>query len=198
MTMVKVRTDPTIREQSASDSAVLVLEDAGTLGRVGDTKTGGASGDRDERVLGLIGAFKLLKTAILVTLGVIALEGGHERIAHSLAHATHWTGVFSGREIVQRGLARLLSLDDQTIHRLGIASLVYATVFATEGLGLLARRRWAEWFTVGTTSSFIPLEIYELIRHPGMGKVVALIVNLAIVAYLLLSLRATRRSKNER
>ena len=171
--------------------AVIGLEDAGSLRGVEDARP------QSDRVIGLIGAFKLVKTAILVTLGIIALEGGHERIAHALAHSTHWTGIFSGREIVQRGLARLLSLDDQTIHRLGIASLVYAMVFATEGLGLLARRRWAEWFTVGITSSFVPLEIYHEIvrRRPGPAKVVALVVNVAIVAYLLMRLRALRRPK---
>ena len=171
--------------------AVIGLEDAGSLRGVEDAKP------QSDRVIGLIGAFKLVKTAILVTLGIIALEGGHERIAHALAHSTHWTGIFSGREIVQRGLARVLSLDDQTIHRLGIASLVYALVFATEGIGLLSRRRWAEWFTVGITGSFVPLEIYELVRRPGPGKVVAIIVNVAIVAYLLMRLRATRRPKRE-
>ena len=34
------------------------------------------------------------------------------------------------------------------------------------------------------TASFIPFEIYELARRPGVGKVVAIAINVAIVAYL--------------
>ena len=37
---------------------------------------------------------------------------------------------------------------------------------------------------VVVTGSFIPIEIYELVKDFGVGKVVALIVNVAIVIYL--------------
>ena len=140
-----------------------------------------------------IGVFKLVKTAILIVLGLIVLVGGHDDLERGLAHATHWTGVFSGRHVVQRVLARLLSLKEHTLHRLGIASLVYAAVFATEGVGLIRRRSWAEWLTVGVTASFVPLEIYELVHLPSRGKAVALLVNLAILAYLVVR-RLTARA----
>ena len=157
--------------------AVIATGDAGTLAIVRDTSAGSG-------IVTFIGVFKLVKTTILLTLGVWALTEGHEQVARDLARLTRWTGAFSGREVVQHALERLVSLDDRTIHRVGIASIVYAAVFATEGVGLIARRTWAEWLTVGVTASFIPLEIYELLRHPGPGKVAALALNLAIVAYL--------------
>jgi uncharacterized membrane protein (DUF2068 family) len=131
-----------------------------------------------------IGFFKLVKMAILLALGCWAVVGGHDEVAHALARFTHWTGVFSGRELVQRALARLLALDDHAIHRLGVASLGYAVIFGIEGVGLLAKRTWAEWLTVGVTGSFVPLEAYELARHPSAGKLAALVINVAIVLYL--------------
>ena len=135
-----------------------------------------------------IGVFKLVKTAILLALGIFVLIDGNieKTLAVPLAHLTHWTGAFSGRHVFQHALARLLSLDERTIHRLGIASLVYAVVFATEGVGLILRRRWAEWLTIGVTGSFVPIEVYELVRFPSRGKVAALVINVAIVAYLAL------------
>ena len=36
--------------------------------------------------------------------------------------------------------------------------------FFDEGVSLLLRKRWAEYFTVIVTASFIPLEIYELVK----------------------------------
>jgi hypothetical protein len=146
-------------------------------------------------VLTLIGVFKLVKVAILLTLGILALVEGHDRFTHALAHATRWTGVFSGRELFQRALARVLALDERTIHRIGVASLAYAAVFATEGTGLLLRRRWAEWLTIGVTASFVPLEAYELWRKPHAGRAVALALNLAIVAYLVV--RRVRERRGE-
>ena len=148
-----------------------------TLGVVRDTGSGSG-------ILAVIGVFKLVKTAVLLTLGVWALAGGHEDVVHVLAHFARWTGAFSGRELVQRALARLLALNDHTIHRLGVASLVYAAMFAVEGVGLLAKRTWAEWLTVGVTGSFIPLEVYELWHRPGPAKAAALVLNLVIVGYL--------------
>ena len=170
--------------------AVPATAEAGTIGLVRDT--GAGSG-----ILAVIGVFKLAKTAMLLTLGIWALAGGHEDVAHVLAHLARWTGAFSGREIVQRVLARLLALDDQKIHRLGIASLVYAGMFAIEGIGLLSKRTWAEWLTVGITGSFIPLEAYEMWRHPGPAKAAALVLNLVIVAYLVWRRLEARRAERE-
>jgi uncharacterized membrane protein (DUF2068 family) len=156
---------------------VLATPDAGTLGGVRDA--GAGSG-----IVTFIGVFKLVKMTILLTLGLWALTEGHEQVAHDLARLTRWTGAFSGREVFQHALARLLSLDNREIHRVGVASIVYAVVFAIEGAGLISRRTWAEWLTVGVTASFVPLEVYELLHRPGPAKAAALMLNLLIVAYL--------------
>ena len=37
-------------------------------------------------------------------------------------------------------------------------------------MGLLLRKHWAEYFTIITTGLFIPLEIYELVRHFTVTK----------------------------
>ncbi len=60
-----------------------------------------------------------------------------------------------------------------------------AALFATEGIGLLMQKRWAEYFTSIVTASFIPLEIYEIARRPGALKIALLAVNAIIVIYLI-------------
>jgi len=160
-----------------SPPAALASADGRTLGTVRDSAPGSS-------VLSAIGFFKLIKAGMLVALGLWALMGRHDDQTHTLAHLAHWTGAFSGRELVQRALARLLSLDVRVLHEVGVASLAYAAIFLVEGIGLLAKRTWAEWLTVGVTASFVPLEIYELGRHATPAKLAALLVNVAIVAYL--------------
>ena len=90
-------------------------------------------------------------------------------------------------------VARLVYADHHELHELAVASLAYAAVFLVEGIGLLRRRRWAEWLTVVVTASFIPFEIYELVHQPGAGKIAALALNVVIVVYL-----AWRRLKDRR
>ncbi|HVU50530.1 MAG TPA: DUF2127 domain-containing protein [Polyangia bacterium] len=149
-------------------------------------------------VLSAIGFFKLIKAGMLLALGLWALTGRRDHHAHTLAHLAHWTGAFSGRELVQRALARLLSLDERVLHELGVASLAYAAIFLVEGVGLLAKRTWAEWLTVGVTGSFVPLEVYELAHRPTPAKLAALVLNVAIVAYLARRRLDARRSEARR
>ena len=74
-----------------------------------------------------------------------------------------------------------------------LGTLVYAALFLTEGIGLLLEKVWAEYFTVIVTSSFLPLEIYELIKKFNGFKVAVTIANAAIVAYLIWRLKHKKK-----
>ena len=80
-------------------------------------------------------------------------------------------------------------------HRLRQISLftsLYAALAATEGVGLLLRKVWAEYLTLWLSASFLPWESYELVRHPNWWRVTILLMNLAITAYLVWLLRRKR------
>jgi len=70
---------------------------------------------------------------------------------------------------------------------------LYAGFFLAEGTGLWLRKRWGEWLTVIITGSLLPVEVYEIYRHPRPVKVMVLVVNLAIVAYLIHHIRSKDR-----
>jgi hypothetical protein len=138
---------------------------------------------RGDRLVSIIGAFKLVKAALLGPLGVAALLGVPEAIVRSNMQDVGWTGALSAHPAIRSALERL-SADGHALREIGVACLIYAAVFVVEGVGLLLRRRWAEWLTVIVTGSFIPLEIYEFVRRPRVGKVIAIALNAAIVVYL--------------
>ena len=71
-----------------------------------------------------------------------------------------------------------------------MGTFLYAGLFATEGLGLLLRKRWAEYFTIVTTSGLIPLEVFEIARHFTVAKLVVALVNVLIVWYLAVRVRS--------
>ena len=140
-------------------------------------------------VLRLIALFKLSKVVLLLATayGVLRL-----RDASVIARLYSWAASMpSGLEqdLVRRGLVIVSGLSPGRINALGFVTLAYAAIFTTEGIGLWMRQRWAEWLTVIVTSSLIPLEIFESIHHPGIGKVLVLTGNVAIVWYLVIQLR---------
>jgi uncharacterized membrane protein (DUF2068 family) len=86
-------------------------------------------------------------------------------------------------------LAKLSILDDRRLKELSVGTFIYSAIFLTEGVGLALGKRWAEYLTIISTASLLPLEVYELAKHASIGKVLALVINLAVVAYLALELR---------
>jgi len=67
---------------------------------------------------------------------------------------------------------------------LALASFGYLVLEAIEAVGLILERLWVEWLIVVETALFLPLEVYELVRHFTWLKVVTLLANLLILAYL--------------
>lgn len=76
-----------------------------------------------------------------------------------------------------------------TLHLVEAFLIFYALLELAEGIGLWSLKRWGEYVAVVGTSVFLPLEIYELSKDVTWLKVVAFLVNLALVAYLVLSKR---------
>ena len=141
------------------------------------------------RGLRIIAAFKLLKALALLALGIGALRLLHKDVATVVEH---WINVFRvdpHNHFIDLLLAKLSILDDRRLKELSIGTFIYSAVFFTEGIGLALNKRWAEYFTIITTSSLLPLEVYELAKHASIGKGVALVINLAVVVYLIVELR---------
>jgi len=77
----------------------------------------------------------------------------------------------------------------QHIELIALAAFTYAALFATEGVGLWLEKRWAEYLTVVATTSFIPFEVWEIVKKFTFVRLAFVIVNVAIVIYLILRLR---------
>ena len=148
--------------------------------------------EADPRVIYLIAAFKLLKGLVLLAVGVGALKLLNKDAA---AEVYRWANAFRvdpGNHYVQRLLVRLSIIDDKKLKELSAGTFFYSALLLTEGTGLLLRKRWAEYFTTIVTSSFIPMEVYELIKRASGVKSVVLLLNLALVAYLATNLYRNR------
>jgi uncharacterized membrane protein (DUF2068 family) len=142
----------------------------------------------------LIAAFKLLKGLVLLAVAIGALQLLHHDVA---ALADHWINAFRvdpHNRYLHWLLAKLPMVDDRKLKELSVGTFIYSAVFLTEGIGLALSKRWAEYFTIITTGSFLPLEVYELIHRATVPKGVALLLNIAVVVYLVRELRRYRKA----
>jgi uncharacterized membrane protein (DUF2068 family) len=144
---------------------------------------------RSATALVIIGAFKLLKGLLLVAVGLGALGLLHRDIAGTFAPLVAHLHIDPESRYLGRVLTTLWALDDRALKRISAGTFFYAALLLTEGVGLLGRRRWAEYFTVLVTGSFIPLELYELTRRFTATRLILIGINAAVVWYLVHHLR---------
>jgi uncharacterized membrane protein (DUF2068 family) len=144
------------------------------------------------RVVRLIALFKLLKGIFLIAVGVAALKLLHTDIASMVEDWARLLGFLQNSRFLGRALSAAAALTPDRVRDVIVGSSLYGGLFLTEGIGLWLLKRWAMWFTVIITASFLPIEIYELAHHPSAGKAALLAVNLALVGYLIRRIRDGR------
>jgi len=153
-------------------------------------------------IMRLIGVFKLIK-ALLMTLAACAA------LQLTRPEVTDWLRRWSGelgvgpyrREIGTFVSHHLLALSEKSLWGVAIGAGLYAGLFATEGVGLLLDKLWAEWLAVVSTLGLIPLEVLHIIHareehhHIWVG-IAALVVNILIAIYVaVVAYRRTRDAK---
>jgi uncharacterized membrane protein (DUF2068 family) len=150
---------------------------------------------KDIGLLRWIAVFKLIKALSLIVVGIGALRLAHDpNASDTLAQMAARIGFNPGGRYLDQALAKIANLPPRDFKDLGIGSFVYAALFLTEGVGLWLAKPWAEWFTAFITGSLVPLEIFEIYRHPTILKVIVLLLNIAIVVYLAMRIRKERSS----
>lgn len=131
------------------------------------------SGSANSDVLRLIALFRLTKAVALIVVGFGVLQLLRPDAA---AHVHDWL----------RSLPFALRFEPQPRHieLIAAAAFAYAALFMTEGIGLWLQKTWAEWLTIVATTSFIPFEIWEIVKKLTILRLGLLIANATIVIYL--------------
>ena len=123
---------------------------------------------------------------LLAGFGVLSLiHHDAQRIAERLiAHAhlnpaAHYPRIFM--DVADR-------LTDARLLLIAAGAGAYALVRLIEAYGLWHARRWAEWFAALSGGIYIPFEIFELYQRVTWLSLGALMLNSAIVVFMLYSL----------
>jgi uncharacterized membrane protein (DUF2068 family) len=144
-------------------------------------------------VLRTIALYKLVKVLLLLAVAYGELRLRDASLAAKLLSWAQAQPYGLEHRIVTQLLEWFSGLSVSRIHALRMVTLAYATVFAVEGIGLWMQKRWAEWLTTIITASLIPLEAWEIFYRPTIGKVLILLANVAVVAYLVWHVRTKNR-----
>lgn len=130
-------------------------------------------------------AFTLLAVALLLLeTNLTKLQDFGNQIAKKLNIAVSDTGQQASRSYLSRGLGSLTHLHRHELKVLLVTAVVYAVVEGVEAVGLWRERRWAEYLTAAATVGFLPFEVIELAKKVTVVRIGALVVNLAVLAWL--------------
>jgi uncharacterized membrane protein (DUF2068 family) len=153
---------------------------------------------RDKVVLRLIAidrAFHFLVLALLAVAVLLfaahrsELQGTFYRVTTDLQGGVAGGPVQAHRTGITHELDRLFTLRTSSLHLLAAVLAAYALVEGIEAVGLWYQRRWAEYLTFLVTASLLPLDGYELIHRTTVLKIIAVVINIAVVVYLLVAKR---------
>jgi uncharacterized membrane protein (DUF2068 family) len=151
---------------------------------------------RDKIVLRVIAVNRALHFLVLGAIAIlIFLFASHRDALRSRAYRvivdlqTGAGGARPPKHGLLHQIERGFSLQSDTIKLVGAVFAVYAAVEGLEAWGLWYQKRWAEYLTFLVTASLLPLEVYELAHRLSPFKLLAFVINIAVVAYLLFAKR---------
>lgn len=156
-----------------------------------------AGDDRNDRLLPWIAAERTVRAVVLIAIGVALLTHTHTHWGGWFNHLARSLGFDPGDNTLGRIIGTLNHLTPAKVRAYGLIALGYGVLEAVEAYGLWNRRRWAEYLTVVATSLLFIPEIDEIAKKPSILKALGLLLNLAIVAYLIIRLRRRRSGAGE-
>lgn len=140
--------------------------------------------------------YKLVKAVLEALLGIAAVwlaARGAEATAATLAEILleHSAGTWA----LHAATLLVVAATSRRIKFIAVAAFADAVLSAVEGLALQARRWWAPWLVVVATGALLPWEMWALARHPRWGRFLVLVINLAVVTYLLREVVRQQRAR---
>jgi uncharacterized membrane protein (DUF2068 family) len=152
----------------------------------------------DETALRAVILYKWVKGAVqllfAIALTVTLLVGFGDEL-QAWAHEFRVNATRAYAVLLSRGLETLTST--RGLHVTVAALWVDGLVTCFEGWALNKRHPWGAWVVVAVSGSLLPFEVVLLLRHFRWHRLLILVVNAAVVAFLAFHARAQARHLRE-
>jgi len=149
---------------------------------------------RPDRGLRFIALLKIGKALLITGLAFGFFHAINRDLGDSVRDLTIRLRIDPENHIIRILLEKLGTIPTRNFHRFGIISLIYAGELYLEGLGLWFNQAWAEYLLIFATGVWIPEEGYYCIQHFGWGRFSLLLLNLALLIYVILALIRKKRA----
>jgi len=143
--------------------------------------------------LAAIAVYKFVKAALSVLSAIVAWRLMNPHVEAAMHDWAQSLPVGFSEHLLHEALAQVSGVPAFRWRQLGLVSLVYASVFTLEGVGLWRERRWAEYLTIVTSSLLLPFEFIAVLHHVTVVRTGVLLANAVIVAYLVIVTTRHRR-----
>lgn len=144
----------------------------------------------------IIGGFKLLGGLLCLSAGVGLFRLLKRDVGEGLENAVALMRLDPHSHYLHSAISWISGVPRGRLKAVGFGTFFYAALYLIEGTGLVLRRRWAGYLTVVATGSLIPLEAYEVVKKINTIKVIVLVLNVAIVVYLVWKLFEERKAEH--
>jgi uncharacterized membrane protein (DUF2068 family) len=148
-----------------------------------------------ERWIMAIGIWKLLEATLFIVLGIGALKLLHKDLVDVVTRFVIDLGRDPEGHFVNLLLEKVALIDPHRLKQISLAIFAGATLHLIEGIGLVMRKIWAEYVTLVLTASFLPWELFEILRHVTWLKIVLTVLNFAVVVYLVFHVQMKARQR---
>ena len=136
------------------------------------------------KVLRAVASFELSKGLVVLAAGfgvLLLLHRDTSEIAQNLLRLLHISPDHRLSRLLMRSANRVT---DKKLWTFAGVALIYSILRFVEAYGLWKARAWAEWIALVSGALYLPFEVVELIRRLSLFHLSLLIVNLAVVLYM--------------
>jgi uncharacterized membrane protein (DUF2068 family) len=144
-----------------------------------------------------IGALKMVEAVLCILLGIGALKLLHKDLMDVATHFITALRLDPEGRFVNLILDRVALIGPHQLKQISAGIFFYAGLHTLEGIGLVLRKKWAEYVTLILTASFLPWEFFELIRRFTWLKIGFTLVNVVVVLFLVFYVQS-RKEQRER
>lgn len=136
-----------------------------------------------------IGALKMIEALLCILLGIGAIKLLHKDLVDVATRIITALRLDPEGRFVNLFLDKIALISPHQLKQISVGIFFYAGLHTLEGIGLVLRKKWAEYVTLILTASFLPWEFFELIRHFTPIKVVLTLINVVVVMFLVFYVR---------
>ncbi len=139
---------------------------------------------KTEKSLKTIAVFEISKGILVLTAGFGVLSLLNDKIQEKFEYFVGQFNYSPQGKITSSIYKAITNPQDSMLILIASFAILYSSLRFVEGYGLWHQANWAKWIGLISSLIYLPYEIYDLAKHPGILPVIFIIINLVVIYIL--------------